>query len=401
MSKSSVPPEHDKEARARIRNKLLHYMREHRIGAPELTARIYAAQEIKQKTSVGISTVQRFLADKVRTVESYVDMFERFVQDFPSPDPIGALGNAMAEFYVSNNADRFAGDYHSTVSYEMDGSRDRLKSSHAIKGDNKFCRVVERSEDRKSLICEGVLVCTNQTAIMTLHDKLTQVPKQFLLTVDGEQISGRGTKAEFDPSAVKRHHQPLLHFVSAKLTRILLAEFVRAEIEITSIESDNISNEERYRKMLADVLSRPALPRPSFEENPLPRLTAMSSQQPEETPKSDQEHPDEKGNQVAPDQSAFLLAAERGDETTVKRLLGSGAEIDTADLDTGLTALHLAVGRNALDVVKFLVGQGASFVPDRLGRMPTTIAAECEVSEELCDFIVEAEAAAEATAGGV
>lgn len=229
MSKSSVLPAHDKEARARIRNKLLHYMREHRVGAPELTARIYDAQKIKQKKPVGISTVQRFLADKVRTVESYVDMFARFVQDFPSPDPIGVLGNAMAEFYVSNGADRLAGDYHSTVSYEMDESRGRLNSSLAITSDNMFCRAVERSEDRKSLICEGILVCNNRTAIMSLHDKLTQAPKQFLLAVDGEQISGRGTEAEFEPSAVKRHHQPLLHFVSAKLTRVVLVELIYAK----------------------------------------------------------------------------------------------------------------------------------------------------------------------------
>jgi hypothetical protein len=399
--KSSVPPEHDREARDRIRNRLLHYMREHGIGAPELTARIYAAQEIKQQTSVGISTVQRFLANKVRTVESYVDMFERFVEKFPSPDLIGALGKAMAEFYVSDDVDRFAGDYQSAFSYEMDDSRDGFNSSLAIKGDNKFCRVVEQSEGRKWLICEGVLVCKNQTAIMTLHDKLTQVSRQFLLAVDGEQISGRGTEAEFEPSAVKRQRQPPLHFVSAKLTRVFLAEFIYAREKITRTESDTISNEERYRRMLAEVTSRPALPRPAFDKYPLPRLTAMSIQQSEEPPKSDQEHPDERANQVAPDQSAFLRAAERGEETTVKRLFESGAEIDTADLETGLTALHLAVGRNALDVVKFLVGQGASFVPDRLGRMPTTIAAECEVSEELCDFIVEAEAAAEARAGGV
>jgi hypothetical protein len=399
--KSSVPPEHDREARDRIRNRLLHYMREHGIGAPELTVRIYNAQEPKQLKPVGISTVQRFLANKVRTVESYVDMFERFVEKFPSPDLIGALGKAMAEFYVSDDADRFAGDYQSAVAYEMDDSRDGFNSSLAIKEDNKFCRVVERSEDRKSLICEGVLVCNDQTAIMTLHDKLTQVSRQFLLADDGEQISGCGTEGEFDPSPEKRHRQPALHFVSIKLTRIFLAEFVYAREEITVAVSDTISNEERYRRMLAEVTSRSALPRPAFDKDPLPRLTAMSSQQPEEPPQSDQGHPDERANQVAPDQSAFLRAAERGDETTVKRLLGSGADIDTADMYTGLTALHLAVGRNALHVVKFLVGQGASFVPDRLGRMPTTIAAECEVSDELCDFIVEAEAAAEARAGGV
>ncbi len=48
-----------------------------------------------------------------------------------------------------------------------------------------------------------------------------------------------------------------------------------------------------------------------------------------------------------------------------------------------------------------LVSRGASFVPDKQGRMPTTIAAECEASERLCDFIVEAEAAAEARDEGV
>jgi hypothetical protein len=179
MTGLSDPPSHDQEARARIRNKLLHYMRAHRIGAPELTARIRDAEKMERKVPLGISTVQRFLADKVRTVESYVDMFDRFTKDFPSPDPIGALGNAMAEFYGSNGADWLAGDYHSTVSYEMDESRGPLNSSLAITSDNKFCRAVERSEDRKSLICEGVLVCNNQTAIMSLHDKLTQAPNNF------------------------------------------------------------------------------------------------------------------------------------------------------------------------------------------------------------------------------
>jgi hypothetical protein len=66
MTKSSVPPSHDKEARARIRNKLLHYMRAHRIGAPELTARIRDAEKMERKVPLGISTVQRFIADKVR-----------------------------------------------------------------------------------------------------------------------------------------------------------------------------------------------------------------------------------------------------------------------------------------------------------------------------------------------
>jgi ankyrin repeat protein len=99
-------------------------------------------------------------------------------------------------------------------------------------------------------------------------------------------------------------------------------------------------------------------------------------------------------------QSALLDSAYQGAIELVDGFLELVA-IDTADKATGMTALHLAVGRNHLDVVRLLVDRGASFLPDKQGRMPTTIAAECEVSEELCDFIVEAEAAAEARAEGV
>jgi uncharacterized protein len=106
---------------------------------------------------------------------------------------------------------------------------------------------------------------------------------------------------------------------------------------------------------------------------------------------------------VDPELGPILLleSAYRGDAKLVEKLLEYGVSLDTADKLTGMTALHLAVGCNHLDVARILVERGASFVLDKQGRMPTTIAAECEVSEELCDFIVEAEAAAETRAEGV
>jgi hypothetical protein len=67
---------------------------------------------------------------------------------------------------------------------------------------------------------------------------------------------------------------------------------------------------------------------------------------------------------------------------------------DIVDPDTGMTALHVAVGRGNLELTKALVEAGAKFIPDRQGRMPTYIAAEMEVDEALQDFIVEAEAKA-------
>lgn len=94
-------------------------------------------------------------------------------------------------------------------------------------------------------------------------------------------------------------------------------------------------------------------------------------------------------------QSLLLESAYNGDVELVDKLLKRGVSLDATDKVTGMTALHLAVGRNHLDLARFLVEYGATFVPDKQGRMPTTVAAECEVSEELCDFIAEAEARAE------
>lgn len=94
-------------------------------------------------------------------------------------------------------------------------------------------------------------------------------------------------------------------------------------------------------------------------------------------------------------ENALLESAYDGDVSKVEALLDYGVPLETADEITGMTALHWAVGCNHLDLARFLVKRGALFLPDKQGRMPTTIAAECEVSEELCDFIAEAEARAE------
>jgi ankyrin repeat protein len=82
-----------------------------------------------------------------------------------------------------------------------------------------------------------------------------------------------------------------------------------------------------------------------------------------------------------------------GDMNGVKQWLAHGANVNAWHEQTGLTALHLAVGTNNLQLVKYLLETaGAELVPDRSGRWPTVIAAECCAGEELCDYIVEQEA---------
>ena len=65
--------------------------------------------------------------------------------------------------------------------------------------------------------------------------------------------------------------------------------------------------------------------------------------------------------------------------------------INALDPVTGMSELHIAVGTNQFDRVRTLVASGARFFPDREGRWPSTIAAICEVDEDLMDFVLECE----------
>ena len=95
------------------------------------------------------------------------------------------------------------------------------------------------------------------------------------------------------------------------------------------------------------------------------------------------------------DPSAKLLrCAYDADNEGVIAALKAGADVNTADPEMGLTALHLAVGTNNLTLTRILVEQwNAEFKPDATGRWPTIVAADARVDDELADYIVEAEAA--------
>jgi uncharacterized protein len=68
-----------------------------------------------------------------------------------------------------------------------------------------------------------------------------------------------------------------------------------------------------------------------------------------------------------------------------------GVAIDTFEQTTGLTLLHIAIGRNNLELTRFLLANGATIMPDQRGRWPSLIAAACGVSDELYDLVADAE----------
>ena len=68
--------------------------------------------------------------------------------------------------------------------------------------------------------------------------------------------------------------------------------------------------------------------------------------------------------------------------------------LNQIDPATGMNALHIAVGRNNLELTRLLIEAGIEIIPDKEGRMPSLIAGICRVSDELADYISEAESRA-------
>ena len=97
---------------------------------------------------------------------------------------------------------------------------------------------------------------------------------------------------------------------------------------------------------------------------------------------------------VHPGNSEFALldAALSGDIEKAKFALLSGAAVDAKQVTTGLTALHIAAARSNVPLAKLLIEKNAQFSPDAFGRWPSLVAAECGASDEMCDFIADAEA---------
>ena len=62
---------------------------------------------------------------------------------------------------------------------------------------------------------------------------------------------------------------------------------------------------------------------------------------------------------IAYTKGAFSKAAESGDLAVVKLFVESGMSVHTPDNDYGLTVLHFAAWKGHLEVVEYLVGQGA------------------------------------------
>jgi hypothetical protein len=90
----------DREERARIRQTLRRYMREHGIGTPTLKYKIEEADQPRRR-EIPLSTLQRFLADSHHTSEHHVTLCHAFVRDLPyygEDSELRQFGGALFSF---------------------------------------------------------------------------------------------------------------------------------------------------------------------------------------------------------------------------------------------------------------------------------------------------------------
>ena len=101
--------EYDLAQRERIRETLLAYMKEHKIGVPRLAARI--KETVHRNPEIPVKTLQRFMKGEVRTIDMHVGFLAQFVEKVSKVDATPRLGFALSAFYSSKDKTDWSGTF--------------------------------------------------------------------------------------------------------------------------------------------------------------------------------------------------------------------------------------------------------------------------------------------------
>jgi hypothetical protein len=172
--------DYDLAHRERIRETLLAYMKEHKIGVPRLAARI--TETVHRNPEIPVKTLQRFLKGDVRTIDMHVGFLTQFAEKISKTDPLPRLGSALCAFYTPESKDDWTGTFRledeiydndpewgraSKVEITRDQGGWRVKETHGAAG-------VQR-------IYDGVLSSSRLTGVIVLKERLSGLPR--LITV--------------------------------------------------------------------------------------------------------------------------------------------------------------------------------------------------------------------------
>jgi hypothetical protein len=189
-SVSTTDNEFDLAERDRIRWALLAYMREHKIGTPELAKRIKKSHP--REMEIPLKTLQRTLGPlrppkdptkepkgPTRTHDMALIICKAFVEKLPNkPMPFQALGQALYAIYKQPLSPDIAGTYD-LVLPEASST-----TTLSISAPSDGCAFVnERSINGQ--IHDGIIVATAHNAhLAVLRDRLMLTPRYVMFTSD-------------------------------------------------------------------------------------------------------------------------------------------------------------------------------------------------------------------------
>jgi len=333
----------DDAERERIRRRLDNYAKNRGLGMPTLAKRISDATPNNPK--INHRTLARFIGEKHTTNRLLVKWCQDFLKE-AAPDPLKDMAEGLKGFYGSGASFWLDGTYF--IWSHTDDLPTRTGTAD-IRADDGFFRVpLESTVDHA--IYDGILLSTGPMSSLMLKNRLTGQPCLALVSLRGSVFSG--TMIETTIEGTKRVVNISIMSSDSDAVPVPVRGVV---VEIVGIDTSDVSP--------VPVGTIDA----DFEE-----ISAMP-----------------------------FTTAYGGDVEKMMRWITRNLEvsIDVIDETTGLTALHIAIGRNHLDLTRFLLEKGARIVPDRNGRWPTLIAAECNASDELYDLVADAEIAAEGKDG--
>jgi hypothetical protein len=192
--------EYDLAQRERIRQALLAYMKEHKIGVPRLAARIKEA--VHRNPEIPVKTLQRFMKGEVRTIDMHVGFLAQFVDKVAQVDPTPHLGVALSAFYSSKDRTDWAGTFKAEEVADPEARLDkRYRSKIEIILDNGAWRVKEVAENGGSRdIYDGALSSSGQIVVVVMKDRLMGLPRTMTVLKQGsDTLGGVSTTAHLPP----------------------------------------------------------------------------------------------------------------------------------------------------------------------------------------------------------
>jgi hypothetical protein len=168
--------------RERIREALLVYMKEHKIGVPRLAARI--KETVHRNPEIPVKTLQRFMKGEVRTIDMHVGFLAQFAEKVSKVDATPRLGFALSAFYSSKDKTDWSGEFIASES-DQGASKDSAiyKSKLQIGLDGGTWRVKETGDnDGTHEIYDGALTTSGPTLVVVMKDRLMGLPRTMTVS---------------------------------------------------------------------------------------------------------------------------------------------------------------------------------------------------------------------------